>query len=83
MTAEERRSSGARRVAPFISKLYEIAARFPEVCGFGESGDTVIVHDPKASSFGPSSSNAPLISSPRITETGVNCSSAVLSSWEL
>jgi hypothetical protein len=36
-----------RRVAPFVSKLYEISMRFPDVCGFGANGDTIIVHDAK------------------------------------
>jgi hypothetical protein len=34
------------RVAPFVAKLYDIATRFPDVCGFGEDGETVVVVDP-------------------------------------
>jgi hypothetical protein len=34
-------------VAPFISKLYDICMRFPDVCGFNPGGDTVIVRDLK------------------------------------
>ena len=33
--------------APFITKLWEIVNRHPEVCGFGKSGDTVVIHDSK------------------------------------
>eukprot|EP00613_Pedinella_sp_CCMP2098_P052960 CAMPEP_0171887594 /NCGR_PEP_ID=MMETSP0992-20121227/42546_1 /TAXON_ID=483369 /ORGANISM="non described non described, Strain CCMP2098" /LENGTH=107 /DNA_ID=CAMNT_0012514387 /DNA_START=138 /DNA_END=457 /DNA_ORIENTATION=- len=40
-------ATGGRRVAPFISKLYDIATRHPEMCGFGESGDSLVVHDEK------------------------------------
>lgn len=40
--------TAGKRVAPFVSKLFDVCSRFPDICSFGEAGDTIIIHDPKA-----------------------------------
>ena len=40
-------SSESKRMAPFVSKLYDLVQRFPTVCSFGPDGESIIMHNPK------------------------------------
>ena len=40
-------SRRSRRVAPFVTKLYDICLRFPTVLSFTRAGDAIEIHNPK------------------------------------
>ena len=40
-------SKRSRRVAPFVTKLYDICLRFPTVLSFTRAGDAIEIHNPK------------------------------------
>lgn len=47
MSADMLAGEQNNRIAPFVSKLYDIVQRFPTVVGFGNDNESIIMHNSK------------------------------------